>query len=96
MPPSTSGAPSFGGMIAAASMSASAVKEGAGARTQVSNLVTWVATIVTLLFLTPVFTSLPGGRARRAHHPRGLAHHRQAASCSGSGRRPRSRCGSAS
>ena len=49
----------FGGMIAAASMSASAVKEGAGARTQVSNLVTWVATIVTLLFLTPVFTSLP-------------------------------------
>jgi MFS superfamily sulfate permease-like transporter len=49
----------FGGMIAAASMSASAVKEGAGARTQASNLVTWVATIVTLLFLTPVFTSLP-------------------------------------
>ncbi len=49
----------FGGMIAAASMSASAVKEGAGARSQVSNLVTWVATIVTLLFLTPVFTSLP-------------------------------------
>ena len=49
----------FGGMIAAASMSASAVKEGAGARSQVSNLVTWAATIVTLLFLTPVFTSLP-------------------------------------
>ena len=49
----------FGGMIAAASMSASAVKEGAGARSQVSNLVTWVTTIVTLLFLTPVFTSLP-------------------------------------
>jgi SulP family sulfate permease len=49
----------FGGMIAAASMSASAVKEGAGARSQVSNLVTWAATIVTLLFLTPVFASLP-------------------------------------
>lgn len=49
----------LGGMIAAGGMSASAVKEGAGARTQVSNLVTWVATIVTLLFLTPVFTSLP-------------------------------------
>jgi sulfate permease, SulP family len=31
----------FGGMIAAGSMSASAVKEGAGARTQVANLVTW-------------------------------------------------------
>jgi MFS superfamily sulfate permease-like transporter len=37
----------FGGMIAAGSMSASAVKEGAGARSQVANLVTWVATIVT-------------------------------------------------
>ena len=49
----------FGGMLAAGSMSASAVKEGAGARTQVANLVTWAATIVTLLFLTPVFTSLP-------------------------------------
>ena len=40
-------------------MSASAVKEGAGARTQVSNLVTWVATLVTLLFLTPLFGPLP-------------------------------------
>jgi MFS superfamily sulfate permease-like transporter len=35
------------------------VKEGAGARTQVANLVAWGATIVTLLFLTPVFASLP-------------------------------------
>jgi SulP family sulfate permease len=49
----------FGGMIAAGSMSASAVKEGAGARTQVTNLVTWVVTIVTVLFLTPLFASLP-------------------------------------
>jgi SulP family sulfate permease len=49
----------FGGMIAGGSMSASAVKEGAGARTQVSNLVTWVVTLVTLLFLTPVFAPLP-------------------------------------
>lgn len=48
-----------GGMIAAGGMSGSAVKEGAGARTQVANLVTWAATIVTLLFLTPVFTTLP-------------------------------------
>jgi SulP family sulfate permease len=46
----------FGGMLAAGSMSASAVKEGAGARSQVTNLVTWVVTIITLLFLTP---SLP-------------------------------------
>lgn len=49
----------FGGMIAAGSMSASAVKETAGARSQVSNLVTWLAAIVTVLFLTPLFRSLP-------------------------------------
>jgi MFS superfamily sulfate permease-like transporter len=40
-------------------MSASAVKEGAGARSQVTNLVTWVAVLATLLFLTPLFTNLP-------------------------------------
>ncbi len=49
----------FGGMIAAGGMSASAVKEGAGARTQIANLVAWGVTLVTLLFLTPLFTSLP-------------------------------------
>jgi high affinity sulfate transporter 1 len=49
----------FGGMLAGGSMSASAVKEGAGARTQVTNLVTWVVTIITVLFLTPLFTTLP-------------------------------------
>jgi high affinity sulfate transporter 1 len=49
----------FGGMLAAGSMSASAVKEGAGARTQVANLVAWAVTIVTLLFLTPLFAPLP-------------------------------------
>jgi len=48
-----------GGMIAGGGMSGSAVKEGAGARSQVANLVTWVVTVVTLLFLTPLFTSLP-------------------------------------
>jgi high affinity sulfate transporter 1 len=49
----------FGGMIGGGSMSASAVKEGAGARSQVTNLVTWVATVLTLLFLTPLFAPLP-------------------------------------
>jgi MFS superfamily sulfate permease-like transporter len=49
----------FGGMIAGGSMSASAVKEGAGARSQVTNLITWVVTIITVLFLTPLFTTLP-------------------------------------
>ena len=49
----------FGGMIAGGSMSASAVKEGSGARSQVANLVTWAATILTLLFLTPLFAPLP-------------------------------------
>lgn len=48
-----------GGMIAAGGMSASAVKDGAGARSQVANLVAWGVTVVTLLFLTPLFTSLP-------------------------------------
>ena len=49
----------FGGMIAAGGMSASAVKDGAGARTQIANLVAWVVTLITLLFLTPLFTNLP-------------------------------------
>ena len=49
----------LGGVLAGGSMSASAVKEGAGARSQVSNLVTWIATVITLLFLTPLFTTLP-------------------------------------
>jgi len=49
----------LGGMIAGGSMSASAVKEGAGARSQVANLVAWAVTIVTLLFLTPLFAPLP-------------------------------------
>ena len=49
----------FGGMIAAGGMSGSAVKEGAGAHGQVSNLAAWVATIVTVLLLTPLFKTLP-------------------------------------
>jgi len=49
----------LGGMIAGGGMSASAVKEGAGARTQVANLVTWLVTIITVLFFTPLFASLP-------------------------------------
>ena len=49
----------FGGMIGAGGMSGSAVKEGAGAQSQVSNLIAWVATVITLLFLTPLFASLP-------------------------------------
>jgi SulP family sulfate permease len=49
----------FGGMIAGGGMSSSAVKEGAGGRTQVANLVTWAVTIATVLFFTPLFASLP-------------------------------------
>ncbi|MFN8132616.1 MAG: SulP family inorganic anion transporter [Solirubrobacteraceae bacterium] len=49
----------LGGLIAAGSMSASAVKEGAGARSQVANLAAWGATIVTVVLLTPLFKSLP-------------------------------------
>jgi SulP family sulfate permease len=49
----------LGGQIAAGSMSGSAVKEGAGGRTQVANLVAWLAVIITVLFLTPLFKTLP-------------------------------------
>jgi SulP family sulfate permease len=49
----------FGGMIAAGGMSGSAVKEGAGAHSQIANLAAWVATIVTVLLLTPLFKTLP-------------------------------------
>ncbi|MFN8378245.1 MAG: sulfate permease [Anaerolineae bacterium] len=48
-----------GGQLAAGSMSASAVKETAGGRSQMANLVTWVAALITLLFLTPLFADLP-------------------------------------
>jgi high affinity sulfate transporter 1 len=48
-----------GGMIAGGGMSGTAVQEGAGAQTQLANLITWGATVVTLLLLTPLFTSLP-------------------------------------
>ncbi len=49
----------FGGLLTGGSMSSSAVKEAAGARTLVSNLAAWVAVVITVLFLTPLFTSLP-------------------------------------
>ena len=65
-------------MIAAGSMSASAVKEGAGARTQAANLVAWTVTIITLLFFTPLFTTLPEAGAGSLDYPRRLAYHRLA------------------
>ena len=49
----------FGGMIAGGSMSSSAVSEGAGARSQVANLIAWAVTLATVLFLTPLFQNLP-------------------------------------
>lgn len=49
----------LGGMAASGIMSASAVKERAGARSQVANLVAWGLMVPTLLYLTPLFTSLP-------------------------------------
>jgi len=49
----------LGGQLAAGGMSASAVKEGAGAHSQMANLVAWAVTIITLLFLTPLFAPLP-------------------------------------
>ena len=49
----------FGGQIAGGSMAPSAVNDGAGGRSQVVSLVAWVAVLLTLLFLTPLFTNLP-------------------------------------
>ena len=49
----------FGGMVACGGMSSSAVNDGSGARSQVSVLVTAAATVVTVIALTPLFTSLP-------------------------------------
>lgn len=49
----------FGGMVACGSMSATAVNDGAGARTQVSGITTSAAAIVTVVALTPLFKSLP-------------------------------------
>ena len=49
----------FGGQIGGGGMSATAVNEGSGAKSQVAGLFTWVLTIATLLLLTPLFASLP-------------------------------------
>jgi high affinity sulfate transporter 1 len=49
----------LGGMVAAGSMSGSAVNDGAGARSRVALLVAWLAILVTVLFLTPLFATLP-------------------------------------
>lgn len=49
----------FGGQIAGGSMAPSAVNDGAGGRSEMASLVTWGAVILTLLFLTPLFTNLP-------------------------------------
>ena len=48
-----------GGMVVNGSLSKTAVNGGAGARTQLSGLVAAALTIVTLLFLTGLFESLP-------------------------------------
>ena len=49
----------FGGQVAGGSMAPSAVNDGAGGRSEVASLVAWGAVILTLLFLTPLFTNLP-------------------------------------
>ena len=49
----------FGGQVAGGSMAPSAVNDGAGGRTPMAQLVAWAAVLLTLLFLTPLFTDLP-------------------------------------
>jgi high affinity sulfate transporter 1 len=49
----------FGGFLAVGSLSKTSVAIGAGARTQVANLVAALFCFLTLLFLTPLFRGLP-------------------------------------
>jgi MFS superfamily sulfate permease-like transporter len=49
----------FGGFLAVGSLSKTSVAIGAGARTQVANLVAAALCFLTLLFLTPLFRDLP-------------------------------------
>jgi high affinity sulfate transporter 1 len=49
----------FGGFLAVGSLSKTSVAIGAGARTQVANLVAAVLSLLTLLVLTPLFRDLP-------------------------------------
>jgi len=49
----------IGGLVGAGGMSASAVNEGAGAKSQMSGVVASAMAVVTVLFLTPLFTDLP-------------------------------------
>jgi high affinity sulfate transporter 1 len=49
----------FGGFLAVGSLSKTSVALGAGARTQVANLVAAVLSLLTLLVLTPLFRDLP-------------------------------------
>jgi MFS superfamily sulfate permease-like transporter len=49
----------FGGFLAVGSLSKTSVAIGAGARTQVANLVAALLCFLTLLFLTPLFRGLP-------------------------------------
>ena len=53
------GAGVFQGMPVSTSLSASSLNEAAGARTQVSSLVTGGLVVATLLFLAPLFSDLP-------------------------------------
>ena len=49
----------FGGQVAGGSLAPSATNDGAGGRSQMAQVVAWVAVVLTLLFLTPVFANLP-------------------------------------
>ena len=49
----------LGGLVGAGGMSGSAVADGAGARSQLSSIVTTVMALITVVALTPLFTNLP-------------------------------------
>ncbi len=49
----------FGGIVVGGGLSGSAANDGAGAKTELSNLFASLTVVATLLFLTPVFHNLP-------------------------------------
>ncbi len=49
----------FGGLVGAGSMSATSVNVSAGAKTPVSSIACGIMALLTVLFLTPLFTNLP-------------------------------------
>ena len=69
------GAGVFQGMPVSTSLSASSLNESAGARTQMSSLITGGLVLATLLVLAPLFSELPKAVLGRGDHRCGRVRH---------------------